>query len=307
MLRRLRNRLGLHPRAWLHGALTFPRFIGRIKPQLLAGADSEIQARLAALRRSWEPAELKVPVGKRIVVVAPHPDDETIGAGGLLLAHRGQASVSIVTVFNGDGGGQLGTEPWVDERSYKARLVQARKHELTRAAADLRADAVHAMDLPDGYSRPTLQDAQRLRQLVEELRPDVVLIPWFLDGLPDHQMANLLYASGCSDLDCMVLGMEIWTLCQPNAFFDTTPWHEEKLALVRQYRTQLETVDYERLVTGLGLTRGFQMGSRPRRVSAAEAFFALPNRDYCDIVRAYYGTPGALSETARRIFRQKQP
>jgi LmbE family N-acetylglucosaminyl deacetylase len=306
MLRKLRQRLGLHPRAWLHAALTYPRYMGRIKPRLLAGSEAEIQARLAALRRSWEPAELKVPVGKRIVVVAPHPDDETIGAGGLLLAHRGQASVSIVTVFNGEGGGQLGAEPWADEASYKTKLVQARKGELARVAAGLQANAVHAMDLRDGYSRPTSQDAQRLRKLLEALRPDVVLIPWFLDGLPDHQMANLLYASACSDLDCMVLGMEIWTLCQPNAFFDTTPWLDEKLELVRLYKTQLATVDYERLVTGLGLTRGFQMGSGPRRTSAAEAFFALPNRDYCDIVRAYYGEPGALSETAKRIFRPER-
>jgi|CXWL01.1.fsa_nt_gi LmbE family N-acetylglucosaminyl deacetylase len=307
MLRRFRKRLGLHPRAWLHSAFTYSRFMGRIKPQLLEGTEAEIHARLAALKRSWEPRELKVPVGKRIVVVAPHPDDETIGAGGLLLAHRRQADVSIVTVFNGEGGGQLGTSPWENEPSYKTKLVQARKRELDQASTGLQARVVHAMDLPDGYSHPTPQDAQRLRSLVEALQPDVILIPWFLDGLPDHQMANLLYAAGCGDLDCMVLGMEIWTLCQPNAFFVTTAWHEEKLALVRYYKTQLETVDYERLVTGLGLTRGFQMGSGVRRTSAAEAFFALPNRDYCDIVRSYYGTPGALTETARRIFQQKQP
>lgn len=280
--------------------------MGRIKPQLLSGTDAEMQARLAALRRSWEPAELKVPVGKRIVVIAPHPDDESIGAGGLLLAHAGQAAVDIVTVFNGEGGGQLGAEPWSDEPSYRTRLIQARKAELAEAVRRLQANASHAMDLPDGYARATPRDSSRLGEIVAALRPDVVLIPWFLDGLPDHQMANLLYASGCADLDCMVIGMEIWTQCQPNAFFDATHWLERKLELVRIYQTQLATVDYERLVTGLALTRGFQMGAGVRRTSAAEAFFALPNRDYCDIVRAYYGEPGALSATAKRIFGQDQ-
>ena len=306
MLRRLRKRIGLHPRAWLHGALTYSRFMGRIKPTLLSGAEPEVHARLAALSHSLEPAELKVPIGKRLVAIAPHPDDESIGAGGLLLAHRGKASLDIVTIFNGEGGGMLGARPWVNEQSYRKELVRARKGELNEAAVRLQAGTVRALDLPDGYSIPNQHDAQRLREQVETLRPDVVLIPWFLDDLPDHRMANLLYASACADLDCMVLGMEIWTPCQPNAYFDITPWQQEKLDLVRIYKTQLATIDYERLVTGMALTRGFQMGSAPRRASAAEAFLALPNRDYCDIVRALYGTPGALSETAQRIFRRGQ-
>ncbi len=132
----------------------------------------------------------------------------------------------------------------------------------------------------------------------------MVLIPWFLDNLPDHRMANLLYASACRHLNCMVLAYEVWSLCTPNAFFDTTGWLDEKLQLVRRYRTQTATVDYERLVTGLGLTRGFQLGSAPRRTAAAEAFLAMPNRDYCDIVRALYGEPDSLSDAARRIFQQ---
>jgi len=303
MFRELRQRLGLHPRAWMHSALTYPRFIGRIKPGLLAGTEAELQARLAVSNRACEPALLEAPVGRHIVVVAPHPDDESIGAGGLLLAHRGKASVSIVTLFNGEGGGQLGAEPWADTPSYKSRLVNARKDELAEVAACLQASSTHAIDLPDGYANPRPEDAQTLGSIVSALHPDVVLIPWFLDNLPDHRMANLLYASACADLDCMVLGFEVWSLCHPNALFDTTAWLDEKLRLVELYKTQTASVDYARLVTGLGLTRGFQLGRGQNGTSAAEAFLALPNRDYCDIVRAYYGEPGSLSDAAKRLFR----
>jgi len=303
MFRELRQRFGLHPRAWLHSALTYSRFIGRIKPGLLAGTEAELRARLAASSRAWEPVLLEVPVGQRIVVIAPHPDDESIGAGGLLLAHRGKASVNIVTLFNGVGGGQLGAEPWIDTPAYKSRLANARKGELAEVAARLQASSTHAIDLPDGYAAPRPEDAQKLRSIVSALRPDVVLIPWFLDDLPDHRMANLLYAAACADLDCMVLGFEVWSLCHPNALFDTTAWLDEKLRLVDLYRTQTATVDYARLVTGLSLTRGFHLGAGQKRACAAEAFLALPNRDYCDIVRAYYGTPGSLSDAAKRFFR----
>ena len=47
---------------------------------------------------------LVIPPGARVLVFAPHPDDETIGAGGLIfhLARRG-VPVRVVFVTNGDG------------------------------------------------------------------------------------------------------------------------------------------------------------------------------------------------------------
>lgn len=48
--------------------------------------------------------ELQIPVGVRLLVFSPHPDDETLAAGGLIqgvLAREG--SVNVVFVTNGDG------------------------------------------------------------------------------------------------------------------------------------------------------------------------------------------------------------
>src|SRR5262245_64551843 len=87
--------------------LTYPRFLGAIKPDLLEGDRLEFEARLACLRSGWWPTKLNFPVGRRILAISPHPDDETIGAGGLLLAHRGYAEISVITIFSGDGGGLL--------------------------------------------------------------------------------------------------------------------------------------------------------------------------------------------------------
>src|SRR5436309_14544363 len=50
------------------------------------------------------PGALVIPRSPRVLVFAPHPDDETIGAGGLIFrsTHRG-APVRVVFVTNGDG------------------------------------------------------------------------------------------------------------------------------------------------------------------------------------------------------------
>jgi len=59
----------------LDALLTYPRFIGVIRPELLGRAAGETQARLRGLKVAWWPTILELQEGKRILVVAPHPDE----------------------------------------------------------------------------------------------------------------------------------------------------------------------------------------------------------------------------------------
>ena len=290
----LMRRVGFHPRAALHRWMTYPRFLGTIKPELLRASELEYEVRLRALAGGWWPAALECPVGRRLLALSPHPDDEAIGAGGLLLRHRGVADIHLLTVFSGEGGGALAGDPWHDATDYKRRLVAERQSELARTASVLGAVQVRQLGLPEGCAPPTIEMAQRLREHVDAVAPDVVLLPWFLDGLGDHRAANILYAWGCADIPCTVLAYEVWTLLQPNAFVDITDVLEEKLALIRHYETQNRTVDYVGYAAGLARTRAFLHPVRGNRSGAVEAYCALPNRDYCDLVRHFFGPPGAL-------------
>ena len=120
--------------------------------------------------------------------------------------------------------------------------------------------------------------------MVEDLNPDVVILPWLLDAHPDHKVANLLWSMACADLRCMILGTEIWSLAIPNAFFDITDVLPKKLAAIKEFQSQLRTVDYLSLAESLARTRAFYFGFRERRGGAAEGFFSLPNREYCELV-----------------------
>src|SRR6516162_6217495 len=122
--------LTFHPRAWLDSLLTYPRFVGTIKPELLGHSASELAPRLEMHQASWWPKRLEFPVARRLLAISPHPDDETVGCGGLLLAHAGKSEIRIVNVYNGDGGGALDDGPWHDNPDYKARLVATRQCEL---------------------------------------------------------------------------------------------------------------------------------------------------------------------------------
>jgi hypothetical protein len=100
----------------------------------------------------------------------------------------------------------------------------------------------------------------------------------------------------------VVLGFEIWTMLQPNSVLDVTDYFSEKLELVSMYRSQTATVDYVSLCRGLASARAFYNPTRGDRSGAVEAFFSLPNHEYCDLVRAVYGEPGQLRAEAALLF-----
>jgi LmbE family N-acetylglucosaminyl deacetylase len=299
ILRRLSR---MHPKALVDSLLTYPRFLGTIKPELLGRVDAELRARTGSFRHAWWPGELNCPLGERVLVIAPHPDDETIGAGGFLLRHRGLAELHVINVFNGERGGRLERGPWEDITDYKAELVATRREELGRVGAVLGLSSVQQLDLPDCAIDPDPGVALRLRAAVDRISPDILMLPWYLDAHRDHRVTNVLYAWGCADLSCMVLGYEVWQMLEPNAFLDITDQLDEKLAILSKYRTETETIDYLGFVEGLARTRAFYSPVRPNRSGAVEAYLALPNADYCNLVTSVYGTNGQLSTDAKELL-----
>jgi LmbE family N-acetylglucosaminyl deacetylase len=116
-----------------------------------------------------------------VTIVVPHPDDESLGAGGLL--HRLAAfGARLTAVFVTDGAaGYPGTSP-----AQAAALAEARRDEACRALTALGLDQARAIFLnhPDGVVDEIA--------LVERLRPLLIggglgLAPWPEDPHPDHQ------------------------------------------------------------------------------------------------------------------------
>jgi LmbE family N-acetylglucosaminyl deacetylase len=145
----------------------------------------------------WRP----VPAGRgRVVVVAPHPDDEILGAGGTT-AKLAAAGAEIVAVAVTDGeGSHLGRS---------AELRRLRPLESAAAAAVLGAvpGTVHRLALHDGE----VDAADVAGALVPLLDPDdLVLGPWLLDGHPDHEAVGRGCAIAAQELGTGVLSYLVW-------------------------------------------------------------------------------------------------
>ena len=133
----------------------------------------------------------------RVLVVAPHPDDESLGCGGLLalLAAAGQApQVAFVTD---------GTQSHPASRAYPAeRLRAVREAEAIEALArlGLPAHAAHFLRHPDcGLPAPGTDAfahaADQAALLLRRLRPDTLFVAWRRDPHCDHEGAWQLFRS----------------------------------------------------------------------------------------------------------------
>ncbi len=111
------------------------------------------------------------------MVLAPHPDDEACIAA-TLAAHVARGDqLAVIIVTDGRASRQLG----LNEDQVAAR----RREEAERARDLLRPDRWEWLGLPDlDFEEGVLME--KLRVLLDELRPDIIYAPSCVDGHPDH-------------------------------------------------------------------------------------------------------------------------
>lgn len=224
----------------------------------------------------WEPG------GEHVVVLAPHMDDEIIGCGGSLALHvqRG-ARICVVFMTDGRGGGSDIAILHGAERMRREReLIELRKAEAHEALAKLGIGDIVFLDAPDGALRTCTWAADKLRAVLEERRPDLVYLPFYLEEHADHRATSevLLAASEKADWEFQCMGYEVWTPLFPNCLVRIDDTIESKKASLACYRSQLAQADYMHASIGLNAYRS--AGLLDARNGYAEAFHAASLADY---------------------------
>lgn len=136
------------------------------------------------------------------VVIAPHPDDESLGCGGLL-ALLARANVPVWCVLISDG-----TMSHPNSARFPAPARQAlRETELRLALAELGLNPANLqpLGLPDGQvpgpDAPAGAAAvARLVDFLSEKQPATVLCPWRRDPHPDHRASSQLVRAALAQL-----------------------------------------------------------------------------------------------------------
>lgn len=142
----------------------------------------------------------------RLVVVAPHPDDEVLGMGGMLSMHAARGGrCAIVAVTDGEASHRdvAGVDP--------CGLARRRRHESAEGLGHLRLQqaACFRLGLPDG--EVAANEPEMVERLVQLLQPsDTVLCTWRHDGHPDHDASARATASACRRVGVRLFEVPIW-------------------------------------------------------------------------------------------------
>lgn len=215
----------------------------------------------------------------RILVVAPHPDDEVLGVGGTLAratASGGETFVVIVT---------RGFPPEFDP----VQIARGRA-EATQAHALLGVRETFALDFPAASvdSVPHRELNAELKRVVHQVRPDWLFIPFPGDIHIDHQriaLSSLVAVrpsagwSPPSTYAYETLSETNWNApylspaFHPNTFVDITAHLETKVHAMQTYASQIRPFPHERsveAVRALAMLRGSTVGR-----NAAEAFVLI--------------------------------
>lgn len=222
---------------------------------------------------------------KRIVVIAPHPDDETLGCGGTLFRHS-KAGDSLFWVIGTNSKGFKG----FSDAQQTQREIQIKK-----VANCYKYEKVFQL----GY--PTTQlDKVPLSDLVEkfgkifgEVKPHIVYLPFRGDVHSDHRQVYDACVSSLKWFRCpspqRILAYETLSETEqqlssnasfggfaPNVFVDISSTYARKVAVLRFYKSEIGAFPFPRSIRALralaefrGTTAGFKL---------AEAFVLLRER-----------------------------
>jgi len=223
--------------------------------------------------RTLEPLVLDAPRLGRILVIAPHTDDETIGPGGSLIkAISAGAHVTVLYITT--------NVPEVDSRI-----------EATEASRKAGYD-IDFLGLSP--SRISLDAAPLLAARITAARPDFLYIPFMLDDNNDHRRTNelLLAASRISPLNPQieVWAYQVYGVLPMNVIVDITDVAERKADLIRCWRTQSQRRDWAHYALGMNAFNSRFLGKGPQK-RFGEAFFVVPIADYVELCGHYFAAP----------------
>lgn len=190
----------------------------------------------------------KIKSNDKVLILSPHPDDESIGCGGLLLEHANQCKVVCLT------DGRLG-----DSTMSMNELIRIRKEEFINAMKFAKVDDYQFLNVHDGN---LLNEFNKFTD-INFNDFDFIFIPNVLDNHLDHKAVGIHLAKilKLNKSMCNICMYEVWNaLSLPNCYLDISNKYQKKKKLILFYRSQTKYVDFHNRILSLNNYRGMSIG-----------------------------------------------
>lgn len=217
---------------------------------------------------------------KRVLVVAPHPDDETLGCGGTLLALKNKGYTINWLIITGIS----------EEKGYSSEIVDKRLDEIEIVADLYGFDNVISLEIPttevDQIGKNILID--KISQAFNNIKPNILLVPNMNDVHTDHKEIALAVLSCTKWFRYPYVEKTLFyeTLSEtnfnintkdkafrPNVYIDISDFLEKKIRIMKVYKSEMGDFPFprsEKAIRSLAYLRGSESGTH-----GAEAFELL--------------------------------
>ncbi len=217
---------------------------------------------------------------KKIIVISPHPDDESLGCGGTILKHK----------ESGDSVYWLIMTNILVEDGYDELTVKTRQMEIDTVASNYQFKSTIKLDFPTTKLDvlPKGQLVKAVSNVIDKIAPEVVYLPNRNDVHSDHKITFDTVISSTKTFRCpfikKLLSYEVVSETEftpslqnnafvPNCFSDVSGYFAKKISIVKMYKGEIEEHPFPRSednLRALATFRGATAG-----VKYAEAFMSL--------------------------------
>lgn len=208
------------------------------------------------------PLEEGLPAEK-ILVLAPHPDDESIGCGGTIYKHTKRGGLAKIVYITS---------------SSSLRIEEARK-----SAEILNVSNIEFWGLPQRGLREKEDELNlRLHNIIFDYKPEIIFIPFLIDNHPDHYALNASLVKCCQkeSFKGLIYAYPVWLPVYPNLLIDISDAWEIKRSSIESYASETKSRDYVAMAEGLCRYWAVVKG---RDTKYIETYFRATIQEYCQL------------------------
>lgn len=208
----------------------------------------------------------------KVLVLAPHPDDESLACGGALILHT-QAADPVKVVFLTDGA-QADTQNEYAKDAY----IHLREQEAAKACTILGITDFEFWRSPDRTLAADEPTRSRLAQLVDTYQPTLIYGPSPLEYHPDHRAtaALLWQVVQTTHINTQLAFYELNRPININTLINISAVVEQKQRACDAYASQLKYYPYTESALGLNRYRALTVAAD---CDYAEGFFLIESQD----------------------------
>lgn len=214
----------------------------------------------------------------KVLVLAPHPDDDVIGCGGLL-KYLSENGSSIKVIYFTDGSkSNRGV-------NYSETLIEKREKEAREAGKILGIGEQKFLRLPHNAMQSSFDLSAMIRKELEFDKPDLLLSPSIEEPHPDHLAVSQAFGIAMKNYN---ESLNIWLYetfgsGRLNRLFEIDDQKEAKEEALRAHKSQFAVRKYDEAILTLNRFRSLAAGLD----GYTEAFYATGPRHYQKLFEFY--------------------